>query len=193
MSFRFPGSSKGRAPTQELIRNLDPNILENHEIFPNGQLLTSNIFKNREKTTKAYYVNFQVNKDGNLLPKESSEVMLAAIDYYTSKNCITVSKSQELLLSKNLYDYLNQIRDILPTLSSGPPLLITQQLPSAPPLPSTQQLLSAPPLSSAQQQPSAPPLPSAPQGAITFHNPLLDPIQNTRQIQQQFRKNTGSV
>ena len=135
MSFLFPGSSKDRAPVQNLIRYLDPKILENQEIFPNGQLKSSDIFKNLTKTTKEYLVNFQVNKKKkSRLTNKSIEVMLKAIDYYTSKGCITELKSpkgitQQLLLSKNLYDYLNEIRDILPTQSSGPPQSSTPQQP----------------------------------------------------------------
>ena len=116
----FPTTSKERAPVQNLIRKLNPEILKNQEIFLNGQLISGDIFKNLRKTIKESLVNFQVNKEG-LLRKESIEVMLAAIDYYILKGCITELKSpkgitQELLLSKNLYDYLNKIKDILPKL-----------------------------------------------------------------------------
>ena len=46
----FPTISKERAKTEKLIKDLDPKILENQEIFPNGQLISGDIFKNLSKT-----------------------------------------------------------------------------------------------------------------------------------------------
>lgn len=65
MSFRFPGSSKERAPTQNLIRDLDPKILENKEIFPNGQLKSSDIFQKLDKNAPIDINNFLNDLTGN--------------------------------------------------------------------------------------------------------------------------------
>ena len=222
--------------------------------------------------------------------------MLEAIDYYTSKDCITELKSpkgitQQLLLSKNLYDYLNKIRDILPTQSSGRPQSSTPQQPSQQGIQigsfvsnnrgtsstsknedvssttnestnqikekiqsvqkeqiniqedNTQQQINHPtqispplgalstynPIISTQKSPplgalstynpiistTLPPQSTVPKtntrqqlgssripesgpvpknsGIMEFNNSLLNTIQNTRQIQQQFRENTGNA
>ena len=105
MSFRFPGSSKGRAPTQNLIRNLDPKILENKEIFPNGQLKSSDIFQKLDKNDQIDINNFLNDLTGN-----KKKTMEEVINYYQSRNCIDSGN-----LSLKLLQYLKYIKFIIQT------------------------------------------------------------------------------
>jgi hypothetical protein len=105
MSFRFPGSSKGRAPTQNLIRDLDPKILENKEIFPNGQLKSSDIFQKLDKNAPIDINNFLNDLTGN-----KKKTMEEVINYYQSRNCIDSGT-----LSSKLLQYLEYIKFIIQT------------------------------------------------------------------------------
>ena len=215
-------NSKDRLKTtvQNNIRHLYPKILKNKEIFPNGQLKSSDIFKNQVRNKRVTYINLINSRDGQPLTNEELEVMGQVIEYYKKKKCIYGNRLK-LSLSSDLFEYLNQIKKELQSVQQEQ---INMQEDNTPQQINPPTQISPPPGGLSTYNPIIPTQTSPPPGALSTYNPIIsttlppqstvpktntrqqlgssripesgpvpnNPIYKTRQIQRKFRENTGN-
>ena len=94
------GKSNRRLPAQELVKSINPNIMQNQQLFPLKSLKSCDEFKSKPKIRTIEEENYldELNDKGK-------NAMIEIINYYTLTKCI-----YENNLSQELLNYLDSIK-----------------------------------------------------------------------------------